>query len=371
MTDAPASARDETPSARSPRIRITNCHVHTFTAKHTPLFFPAWYLVVFKLVPASVELLARAIRGWFPERAEWLLRLIKFRRFSSLSTQEKIFEAVRIQYPSDTRFVVLPMDMALMRHGPVGEDLDTQHAKLFELAARHDGRVIPFCTVHPDRDDAAARIERYLDAGARGLKIYPRLGYPPDHPVLMNRIYPMIAERGLPVMSHCSRGGVSKRGLGQALGDEYCAPQAVLPVLRKFPGLRLCLAHFGGQDDWFDFVKGRVDPLAKDAGRQNWMIAIRRLIEGGEWPGLWTDISYTLFFFDELAPFLKVFLTGEGARKDRLRGRVLFGSDHYMSRNTAYAEREVSVRLRLTLGEDLYRQIAETNPAVWLGPAGR
>ncbi len=352
------------------RIRITNCHIHTFTAKHTPFFFPAWYLIPFKLMPFLIEFIARLVRGWMPNRAEWLLRLIKFRRFSSLSTQEKIFDAVRIQYPSDTRFVVLPMDMALMRHGPLTEDLDTQHAKLFELADKHKGRIIPFCTVHPDRDDAAERIERYLDHGAQGLKIYPRLGYAPDHPMLMQRIYPMIAERDLPVVSHCSRGGVARRGLGQLLGDEYCSPQGAIPVLKAFPEMRFCLAHFGGQDDWLDYIKGRTDPFADDVERKNWMIAIRNMIECGDYPNLWTDISYTLFFFDELAPFLKVFLTGKGTKKDRIRSRVLFGSDHYMSRNTDYAEREVSVKLRLTLGEKLFRQIAETNPAVWLGPAG-
>ncbi len=352
------------------RIRITNCHIHTFTAKHTPFFFPAWYLIPFKLMPLLVEIIAKAIRGWFPNRAEWLLRLIKFRRFSSMSTQAKIFDAVRIQYPSDARFVVLPMDMERMRHGFVSEDLDTQHRKLFELAAAHEGRIIPFCSVHPDRDDAAERVERYLEQGAKGLKIYPRLGYRPDHPMLMDRIYPMISERGFPVMSHCSRGGVSQRGLGTRLGNEFCSPQAAIPVLRQFPDMQFCLAHWGGQDDWLDYVKGRTDPFADDVDLKNWMIAIRHMIEGGDYPNLWTDISYTLFFFDELAPFLKVFLTGNGTRKDRIRSRVLFGSDHYMSRNTDYAEREVSVKLRLTLGEDLFRQIAETNPAVWLGRAG-
>ena len=182
MTDAPDPSR----------IRITNCHIHTFTAKHTPIFFPAWYLLPFKLAPLVVEIIAKFIRGWFPAQAEWLLRLIRFRRFSSLTTQAKIFEAVRIQYPSDTRFVVLPMDMALMRHGPVTEDLDTQHAKLLDLAKKHGDRIIPFCTVHPDRDDADKRVERYLDEGlgdvedGRG----PRTGISGDEPLLARRSGP-------------------------------------------------------------------------------------------------------------------------------------------------------------------------------------
>jgi hypothetical protein len=38
-----------------------------------------------------------------------------------------------------------------------------------------------------------------------------------------------------------------------------------------------------------------------------------------------------------------------------------------MTRQVETSEREVSVRLRQTLGEDTFRAIAETNPERWLG----
>lgn len=260
--------------------------------------------------------------------------------------------------------------MALMRYGSVRDDLDRQHEELLSLAEESRGQIVPFATVHPDRDDAAERIARYFKKGCRGLKIYPRLGYPPDHPVLMEQIYPMCVERGLPVVSHCSRGGVSQRGLSRQAGDRLCSPKAALDVLRRYPELRFSLAHFGGQDDWMDYVLGHTDPAAPDPDH-NWLTAIRRYIGSGEWPGLWTDVSFTMFYHHDFGPFLKTFLMGSDEWSTRLRTRVLFGSDYYMTRHTDLSERQVSVRLRLTLGEDLYRQIAETNPGVWLGDPPR
>lgn len=358
------------PDAPSP-IRIVNCHIHTFTTRHIPRWYPSVFVSLMGHVPNLLALWARAISLILPERGAAAFRLLSFQREASRGRQARVFEELRKQYPKETRFVVLPMDMELMGYGPVTDGLDRQHDELLDLAAASGGQVIPFATVHPEREDAAERIERYLDRGCKGLKIYPRLGYAPTHRALMERIYPMLLERDLPVVSHCSRGGVSERGLSRQAGDRLCSPKAALDVLRRYPELRFSLAHFGGQDDWMDYVKGRVDPAHPELDDHNWLTAIRRFIGSGEWPGLWTDISYTMFYYEDFAPFLTMFLMGPDTRAARLRERVLFGSDYYMTRNTAMSEREVSVRLRLTLGEDLYRQIAETNPTVWLGRAGR
>ncbi|MDJ1009288.1 MAG: amidohydrolase family protein [Paracoccaceae bacterium] len=352
-------------------IRITNCHIHTFTTRHIPRWYPSVFVALLGHVPNLLALWAHAISLILPERGAAAFRLLSFQREAHRGRQGRIFDELRKQYPKDTRFVVLPMDMARMGYGPVRDGLDRQHEELLEVAAENEGQVIPFATVHPDRDDAAQRVERYLDAGCKGLKIYPRLGYAPSHPTLMERVYPMLRERDLPVMSHCSRGGVSERGLSRQAGDRLCAPKAALEVLKTYPDLRFCLAHFGGQDDWMDYVKGRVDPRHPDVDDANWLSAIRRAIGSGDWPGLWTDISYTMFYYDDFTPFLKMFIMGHDPWAARLRERVLFGSDFYMTRNTAMSEREVSVKLRLTLGEDLYRQIAEANPDLWLGAAAR
>lgn len=350
-----------------PPIRITNCHIHTFTTRHIPHWYPSVFVSLLGHVPNLLMLWAHAISWIMPQRGAAAFRLLSFQREAAKGRQARVFDSLAAQYPEGTRFVVLPMDMALMGFGRVTDDLDRQHEELLELAAARPGTVIPFASVHPDREDAAERIERYLDAGCRGLKLYPRLDYPLDHPVLMERVYPMLLERDLPVLTHCSRGGVSARGLSRQAGDRLCSPKAALAVLRRHPELRLNLAHFGGQDDWIDYIKGDLDLTDPDIEDRNWLTAIRRYIGSGEWPGLWTDISYTMFHDEDFAPFLKMFLMGSDDWSTRLRERVLFGSDYYMTRNTAMSERELSVKLRLTLGEDLYRRIAETNPARWLG----
>ncbi len=222
--------------------------------------------------------------------------------------------------------------------------------------------------MHASRQDAAEIIEHAIDnLGFRGLKLYPRMGFPPDAPVLMDRIYPLASERNLPVISHCSRGGVIGKHISAAKGNRFTEPDAFLPVLSAFPGLRVCLAHFGGTNDWRAYMDEGFDPEDPGAKANNWQVRIRQLIGSGEHEGLWTDVSYTLFQFDDFAPFLRVFLSGDDLPAQRLRRRVLFGSDFYMTRQERLSERAVCFRLRNALGEALFHQIAVENPRIWLG----
>lgn len=353
-------------------IRIVNCHIHLFTNRHVPAHYPHPALAALRGAPWAIRAIAGAARIAGQDRAaETLDRLYRFQQESEHDTQAAILNRVIRQYPARTRFVVLPLDMTRSEHGRVEADLPEQHDELAALVreARHRDRLIPFAAIDPRREDAAAEVERCVGLGFRGLKLYPRLGFPPDHPTLTERIYPMLQERGLPVMSHCSRGGAKGRGLSNETADAFSAPRAYRDVLKRFPTLRICLAHFGGQVDWRAYVDDGVDPDDPDPGARNWMLAIREMIEGETYPNLWTDISYTLFQFESFIPFLALFL-----QDARLSERVLFGSDYYMTRQEALSERAVCFRLRRALGEDMFRRIAERNPGVWLGepvePAG-
>jgi uncharacterized protein len=86
------------------------------------------------------------------------------------------------------------------------------------------------------------------------------------------------------------------------------------------------------------------------------------MLRSGEYPGLWTDIAYTLFADDDYVYLLKVLLQDE-----RVRARVLFGSDFYVVESAELEERSRSVRIRAILGEDLFTTIAYDNPRAWLG----
>ncbi|MCU4651319.1 amidohydrolase [Roseibacterium sp. SDUM158016] len=349
-------------------IRITNVHVHTFTQNHVPRCYPHPLLVPFKAIPGLLRALAAVVRIFSKDKADTLDRLYRFQQEAGAWRQSEIFEQVRRHYPRNTRFVVLPMDMEPTGHGAVRKDLRSQHEELADLAAAHPDNVIPFATLHPDGEDRVAEVVHALDTlKFKGLKLYPRMGFPPDHPVLMNEVYPLLDARNLPVMTHCSRGGVMGRGVVPAEADRFTRPQAFDKVWERFPNLRVCFAHFGGQEDWRTYVEEGYDPEDEGALERNWQRLIRHRIGLGTFPSMWTDISYTLFHFEDFVPFLRLFLTGEDDEVKRLRARVLFGSDFYMTRQERLSERAVCFRLRNALGEDVFRRIAVDNPEIWLG----
>lgn len=305
-------------------------------------------------------------------------RLRRFQEEGRLDGQREILENLDRHYPTGTRYVVLPMDLSQIGFGVPPEPLRDQHRKLAELCAdpKLGSSIIPFAKIDPRADQAVDILWEAIDnLGFRGIKLYPRLGYAPTHDTLMQHVYPKAnnyernGRTGLPVMTHCSRGGVQGRDVSNKDANAYTDPKAYIPILAAFPNIRLCLAHFGGALDWKAYVNPSKPGSPDDEFGNNWQETIRQLIGCGQYSNLWTDISYTLFDFEENIPFLRIFLEGDGKEALCLRHRVLFGSDFYMTRQEILSERAVCIRMRNALGEELFRQIAEENPKVWLGEA--
>ena len=209
-------------------------------------------------------------------------------------------------------------------------------------------------------------------------------------------------------MTHCSRpSGVTYKGTiteemrtdpetGERLDlplDKlllrFTDPDAYRPILDRHPRLRICLAHFGGAHDpgchYLDRPRGEEEqnkflwtecrlggvPQSTSLRRsqssgESWLRKILRMLTDDGRENLWADISYTVFADDEFVYLLKVLLSD-----DLVRRRVLFGSDFYVVAGARLEERRRSVRIRAVLGEDVFREIAETNPAEYLGPIGR
>ncbi len=347
-------------------IRIINCHTHTFTTAHTPRDFPHPAVALLGRVPGLLTAL-RWIAGFLPWQwiYDFFARLENFHRTGSRKSQRAVMRELLHFYPRSSRHVVLPLDMAGAGHGPLREGIVAQHDELFTLSQDPDygAQVIPFATIDPDAPGGWDEFRRAVESlGFRGLKLYPKLGYRPDHPVLMEKVYPYCQDHGLPVVSHCSRGGIARRGWSAMECDLVTAPDAFAPVLDRFPRLRVSLAHFGGLTDWDRYLRLGFDPDHPASRKDNWVARIMDMIEDEGREMLWTDISYTLFRFGEFIPLLRLVM-----EKERLRRRILFGSDFYMTRQEDLSEKAVSIRLRDALGEDHFRQIAEINPAEWLG----
>jgi predicted TIM-barrel fold metal-dependent hydrolase len=363
-------------------MQVTNCHVHTFTNDHVPDRF----------VPRALGLLLRI--GWLRRALLAIVRHFdrgrrgRFARYAQIlevsykRSQEDVFKIVRGYYPQGTRFVVLPMDMQLMGAGAVTKSIDEQHAELRQLRDAYPDLVIPFAAADPRRDDVVEKTVALLEqAGFRGIKLYPPTGYHPNDPVL-RPLYAYAAERGIPVLTHCSRpASVQYRGtpttkmrtdpvtgepldLGRKdLLTLFTDPESYTPILEAHPTLKLCLAHFGGAGDWATYLNDPWD-VGTAAGKKSWLAKIIDMLRSGAYAHLYTDIAYTLFADDDYVYLLKVLLSDE-----RIRHHVLFGSDFYVVDDAKLEERRRSVRVRSLLGEDLFRTIAHDNPRNYLGAA--
>jgi predicted TIM-barrel fold metal-dependent hydrolase len=297
-------------------------------------------------------------------------RIGRFLKIAEQPTQEEVFRQVQRQYPDEepvkARFVVLPMDMGFMNLGDLDISIEQQHEELLSLAECYKPQIIPFYAADPRHPDILERVRNNLSRGKfEGIKIYPNLGYKPDDPKLME-IYKLCIEGNFPVVTHCSPGGIWKYGLS---GEERRANSEPLNYKRILdtPGyqmLKLNLAHFGGAEEWKKHLGGRAEPNQETP----WVRTIYEMITSGNYPNLYTDISYTAFtpkvqgLYIDLIDYLRVLLSHPLVRK-----RVLFGSDYYMVERESVSEKEASILLRSRLGEDLYKQIAYTNPREYLG----
>jgi predicted TIM-barrel fold metal-dependent hydrolase len=294
-------------------------------------------------------------------------RTARFLKIAEQPSQADVFKQVELQYPEKTTvFVVLPMDMTFMEMGALATPIERQHEELLTLAHAFDGQIIPFYAADPRHEDIVERVRANLAPDKfQGIKIYPNLGYKPDHPRLME-IYKLCIKGSYPVLTHCSPGGIWRYGLSKEERRANSEPENYRRILetRGYRDLKLCLAHFGGADEWVKHLKGR----ARGNQEEAWVRTIYEMIASGKYPNLYTDISYTVFtpkvdgLYVDLVDYLKVLLNNP-----RVRERVLFGSDYYMVERESLSEKEVSLLLRSRLGEDLYKQIAYTNPRAFLG----
>ncbi len=83
---------------------------------------------------------------------------------------------------------------------------------------------------------AAEDVRRAVEQGARVFKCHLQVGdYDPNDP-LLDEVWGLLAETGLPVVTHC--------GSGPAPGT-YTGPAPTGLLLRRFPRLRLIIAHLG------------------------------------------------------------------------------------------------------------------------------
>lgn len=340
---------------------IYNCHNHIFTHENVPSgFFPLFLVSALRFRP-----LRKVLRGIMKVIVPWtkndkVHRYAAFIKAAYRERQAGNLDHLIGYYPVGTKFIVLPMDMSRMGAGKVKEDIDAQHSELAGLLNDDKYRdvLIPFAHIEPRRPDPISRLRSLIENhNFRGVKIYPTLGYGPDHNILMTDIYPYMVENNIPLLAHCSPGSVNTKEMSREEAHALADPDNYKKVMVKFPELRICLGHFGGISEWRRHLN---EPRNPD--NPTWLTKIINLIKSGDYPNLYTDISYTIFNFHENVPLLKILLED----LDILE-KVLFGSDFYMVESEKYSEKRFSTDLRFALGEDIFWKIANENPKKYLG----
>jgi len=127
--------------------------------------------------------------------------------------------------------------------------------EVLEAAARYPELILPAAWVHLDRE-TSREVEAYARAGFRGLKVIDPL-LPYNHPNYAS-VYAAAARMQLPILFHC---GIKARVREGVPGrNENHRPIHLDDIARRYPGLRLVLAHIG--TPWHDeaFMVARLNP---------------------------------------------------------------------------------------------------------------
>lgn len=132
--------------------------------------------------------------------------------------------------------LVAKMDQAGVDRGvifPFVEGNFTNDAVKVAIDACPD-RLIGYCAVNPWQPDAAAEVRRCVkDWGFRGLKLHPTLnGFHLSDPKLVDPLFEEAQSLGIPIIA-------------QGASDLYNSPPEFAEMARRFPKVRLLMAHMG------------------------------------------------------------------------------------------------------------------------------
>lgn len=366
-TDSPIV--EKVPLADRPEEVIYNCHVHLFNIDYIPKFFLNRFLPITILK-----------RQWLANNLYRVFRPFVHRYsaffFSALHGEPKeILEELQYYYPKGTRFVPLSVDFDFMKAGKPIKNFHQQLEDLAQLRDQFPYTIYPFIGVDPrraDQEDLLALIKKYIEERQfSGLKFYPSLGFFPNDPRL-DPIFAYAEANELPLTTHCIpinknhyRGSIAKLDKSKAteipgfikkntrsayrFAQYYNHPYWWSKVLERYPKLKINFGHFGGAEEWTNYLD-----KPREQGAQSWYRYIRRLMENPDYPNVYADISFTVHD-RTLYPVLKNLMQTKDTRP-----YVLFGSDFYMLQKD-YRERRFGLDVRGYLTDDDYWQLAEIN----------
>jgi uncharacterized protein len=372
-------------------MKYFNCHAHIFNMHYVPDNFLSFQLSA-RVASAGHWVLNKR---WLAKGLMFLIKpflkptgkkTIAFLKIGLLKSQDLVFREMLNQYPKsdDVRFIILPLNFKYMGAGNLDIPYEQQLLDLFEVKKRYPEKCFPFVAIDPrmgSSEENAAFVARYIEKGFSGIKLYPAMGfYPFDH--RLDATYKFATENGIPILTHCSKGGInycSTKDMESMVSPtdingktysflynpktklgEYCdplnAPDQWEVILKKYPTLKVCIAHLG-MDSSTNFKNFA---LPNKPGF-DWYLKLRQLMATYE--NVYADISYSLAY----DPFYPWFLSEYANMTPSEKERIMFGTDYFMTVQEVNGdENQLISNAVLQLGPALFKTLAYDNVVKYL-----
>ncbi len=188
----------------------------------------------------------------------------------------------------------LCVSIPVMRGMPTMEQVRVCNDAVLEAMGTYEGRIMGYCYIVPGHAESIDEIDRCLDRGMIGLKLYNQ--YKIWDPVVYPTIEKAIAEK-IPILEHA----------GYPTTPEHWAPQPNMShagdfvrAARRYPEAMLIEAHIGGGGDWEWAIKqlrhapsvyldtsgsvideGMVEMAVRELGAERLLFGTDMTMEGG------------------------------------------------------------------------------------------
>lgn len=362
---------------------IVNCHTHVFNVKCAPDKFIGPPIAKLLSIPPVSFFLMNFLKAVCPGEKDFLEKYGNFIEIGRKKSQELVFEQLKTYYPSDTKFIVLTIDMDFMGAGDAILNYPSQLYQVIQIKRKCPDRFLPFISIDPRRGTASSLLEflkkHMEELGFCGIKLYPSLGFFPFDQRL-NEVYKYAQDKQIPIIMHCTKGGIFYRGKtytsdqlrptnlnskplkqydfsenykmkNHEFRDIFLNPENFLEVLEVYNKLKICFAHYGDCDE----VVG-----SKIKKEDSWYNTIRNLLCNPKYPNVYTDISYTLS--DK-----KVFdLLLADIRDSAINKKILFGTDFFMTMREKREDDLYNDFRKILTGKE-FELISKVNPETFLG----
>ncbi|MDR6966131.1 putative TIM-barrel fold metal-dependent hydrolase [Flavobacterium arsenatis] len=359
-----------------------NTHVHIFNGQCAPKDFLQVGVALGDGISSFLKWLFQTKPvAWIIVKMGYLIpnKMLQFLKIGVMASQEQVLEYLldgykRTQY-SDMKFIPLTLDMDYMtdtKNKP-NQDFKSQIHEMVQLKKTYPDKIFPFYGIDPRNPETVTLKEfksLFENHTFSGIKLYPANGFFPFDPRL-DAMYQYAVAHNIPIMTHCTRGGsyfigkdvwqlipdvppslnpdhpemlaINKRIQAYKKSTDkffrsngrvcnlFSHPSNYIPVLDKYPTLKLCIAHLGGDVE----ILGKDNKNSKqlsihtkshqlEENAQSWYGFILENILA-PYPNTYADISYSLSDSSSMKILYNDLQSGKANAE-----RMLFGTDYFM-----------------------------------------